>query len=131
MSRSISQTHQLPRFLTGAVLSAVFATPAVADAAPITFDLQRETPPMMFASGVGRFNPVLNVKLAGGTLPETVDAIDALWKTAGEPRPIRRQFVDQFVRHQIIGIETRDPKPSVTTRRRSISAEPTADRGVG
>lgn len=37
MSRSISQTHQLPRFLTGAVLSAVFATPAVADAAPITF----------------------------------------------------------------------------------------------
>ena len=38
---------------------------------------------------------VLNVKLSGQTIPETVEAIDALWKRIGSPRPIHRMFVDQ------------------------------------
>jgi hypothetical protein len=37
MSRSFSQAHQFPRFFAGAVLTALFAIPAVAGAAPITF----------------------------------------------------------------------------------------------
>jgi putative ABC transport system permease protein len=37
------------------------------------------------------------VKLAGRQVPETLSAIDTLWKHVGEPRPIVRVFVDQAV----------------------------------
>jgi putative ABC transport system permease protein len=40
------------------------------------------------------------VKLTGRDLPETLDTIDALWKRAGEPRPIRRQFVDEYLQNK-------------------------------
>ncbi len=39
----------------------------------------------------------LNVKLDKDRVPETVAAIDALWKRVGEPLPIMRNFLDQAV----------------------------------
>jgi len=41
---------------------------------------------------------VLNIKLAGGRVPETLEAIDRLWKVSGPPRPLRRAFVDGRLR---------------------------------
>ncbi|MHB1206363.1 MAG: ABC transporter permease [Rhodospirillaceae bacterium] len=40
---------------------------------------------------------VMNVKLAGNQVPETLAAIDRLWKQVGPPRPITRIFLDQSV----------------------------------
>jgi putative ABC transport system permease protein len=40
---------------------------------------------------------VLSVKLTGRQIPETLSAIDRLWKESGEPRPIQRFFLDQYV----------------------------------
>jgi len=63
-----------------------FSRPSVRDA----------TPPMIFW-----IDPVLqrliNIKLDKDSVPETVAAIDALWSRVGDPRPIRRTFLDQTV----------------------------------
>ncbi|MHB1206364.1 MAG: ABC transporter permease, partial [Rhodospirillaceae bacterium] len=39
----------------------------------------------------------LNVKLTGNQIPETLAAIDGLWKKLGAPRPIERVFLDQMI----------------------------------
>jgi putative ABC transport system permease protein len=46
------------------------------------------------------FFKLLSVKLTGRQLPETMEAIEKLWKQVGEPRPIRRFFVDQYFQDQ-------------------------------
>ena len=40
---------------------------------------------------------VLNVKLQGHEVPETLAAIDQLWKRLGPPAPINRSFLDQQI----------------------------------
>ena len=45
---------------------------------------------------------VLNLKLQGKKLPETLEAIDRLWKQAGEPHPIERTFFDQKIERNFI-----------------------------
>ena len=39
----------------------------------------------------------LNVKLTGNRIPETLAAIDSLWKKRGPPQPIKRVFLDQII----------------------------------
>jgi putative ABC transport system permease protein len=39
----------------------------------------------------------LNIKLTGRDLPDTLQAIDRLWKQTGETKPITRLFLDQEV----------------------------------
>lgn len=39
----------------------------------------------------------LNVKLRGREVPETLEAIDRLWKQTGEPRPIQRFFLQDHI----------------------------------
>jgi len=51
---------------------------------------------MVFHTGTGLFH-LLSVKLQRERIPETLDAIDRLWKQLGEPRPISRLFVDRYV----------------------------------
>jgi putative ABC transport system permease protein len=51
---------------------------------------------MVFHTGTGLFH-LLSVRLKGERIPETLDAIDRLWKQLGEPRPISRMFVDRYV----------------------------------
>lgn len=53
-----------------------------------------------FLYGIGRIAPpssvALAVKLDGRQVPETLAAIDRLWKRVGQGRPMMRYFVDQF-----------------------------------
>jgi putative ABC transport system permease protein len=52
--------------------------------------------PVVFFTDAGFFD-IVSVKLAGQQIPETLAAIDRLWKQLGEPRPINRWFADQFL----------------------------------
>jgi putative ABC transport system permease protein len=56
--------------------------------------------PTIYPVGFGQRSPfsVLNVKLRGDRLPETLRAIDAAWRATGDrPGPISRRFFDQYV----------------------------------
>ncbi|HEY4028891.1 MAG TPA: ABC transporter permease [Caulobacteraceae bacterium] len=44
-----------------------------------------------------------SVKLRGGSIPETLQAIDRLWKTAGGPGPIRRRFLSERMQTLYLG----------------------------
>jgi putative ABC transport system permease protein len=46
----------------------------------------------------------LNIKLDGHQIPETVAAIDRLWKKFNAARPISRQFLDQRIQHQYMDV---------------------------
>jgi putative ABC transport system permease protein len=50
--------------------------------------------PMVFYTNPA-LQQALSVRLTGRRIPETLDAIDALWQRIGEPRPIQRFFVEQ------------------------------------
>jgi putative ABC transport system permease protein len=52
--------------------------------------------PTVFFTDAGYY-PNVSVKLEGRRTPETLAAIDKLWKQVGEPRPINRFFADQFL----------------------------------
>jgi putative ABC transport system permease protein len=58
--------------------------------------------PTVYNSDAGNFR-MMAVKLAGRQVPETLSAIDALWKNLGEPRPINRVFVDQELQELYLG----------------------------
>jgi putative ABC transport system permease protein len=58
--------------------------------------IHKEVAPVVY----GVFPPsfrYLNIKLNGRRLPETLDAIDSLWKRVGDGTPINRFFLDQHV----------------------------------
>ena len=54
---------------------------------------------IVFHTGTGLFH-MLSVELQGERIPETLAAIDGLWKRLGEPRPISRLFVDTYVQER-------------------------------
>jgi putative ABC transport system permease protein len=41
----------------------------------------------------------INVKLTGRAIPETLAAVDLLWKAAGAPYPIKRYFLDDHIQN--------------------------------
>jgi len=42
------------------------------------------------------FARIVSIRLRGGQIPETMDAIEEVWKRLGEPRPISRLFLDHY-----------------------------------
>lgn len=52
--------------------------------------------PVVFFTDAAFFD-IVSVKLDGRQIPETLAAIDRLWKQLGEPRPINRWFADEFL----------------------------------
>jgi putative ABC transport system permease protein len=61
------------------------------------FDLSRGAQqPVIYTQYPSRFD-YLSIKLKGKDIPETLRAIDALWKATGAVRPASRQFVDQYL----------------------------------
>lgn len=60
--------------------------------------VREETPPTIFWVDPV-MHRVLNVKLDGARVPETLAAIDDLWRRIGDPRAITRSFVDQTVQN--------------------------------
>ena len=62
--------------------------------------LKEVIPPVSFAvepAVLQREQTKLHIKLSGREVPETLAAIDRIWRTAGAPRPIIRSFVDERV----------------------------------
>ena len=56
--------------------------------------VREETPPTIFWVDP-IMHRLLNLKLDGARVPETLAAIDGLWRRVGDPRAISRTFVDQ------------------------------------
>lgn len=52
--------------------------------------------PVVFFTDAAYFD-LVSVKLDGRQIPQTLTAIDRLWKQLGEPRPINRWFADEFL----------------------------------
>lgn len=52
--------------------------------------------PIVFDIEPGKYE-WLNIKLSGRQIPDTLAAIDGLWKQAGDPKPIERLFFDQHL----------------------------------
>ncbi len=47
---------------------------------------------------------VLSIKLKGADIPETLAAIDRIWRVSGEPKPLTRTFLDQRVQELYLDI---------------------------
>ena len=47
---------------------------------------------------------VLNIKLDGHKIPETIASVDHLWKEFNSSRPISREFLDQLLQHRYIDV---------------------------
>jgi putative ABC transport system permease protein len=47
---------------------------------------------------------LIHVKLSGRDIPETLDAIDGLWRKAGADRPIDRSFLDSYIENLVINM---------------------------
>jgi len=63
----------------------------------IQFDLTKGPPKPLVYLVLPRWNSLLSVKVRAGRIPETVNAIDRLWKESGDPRPISRRFTNDFL----------------------------------
>jgi putative ABC transport system permease protein len=58
--------------------------------------VEKEIHPMLYFSAPVLFN-LINVKLTGQRVPETLDAIDALWRKTGGNGPLNRYFLDERI----------------------------------
>jgi putative ABC transport system permease protein len=65
---------------------------------PVT-TLHNPIDPVVFFTDAAYFG-LVSVKLDGRHIPETLAAIDELWRQVGEPRPIDRFFADEFLEDQ-------------------------------
>jgi putative ABC transport system permease protein len=62
-----------------------------------SLDTVRKTVPPMFYVVLPPSFDILNVKLSGHDVPQTLKAIDGLWANAGNAKPINRFFLDQHM----------------------------------
>jgi putative ABC transport system permease protein len=91
-NEAVLGTHPFPALKTGEVVGVVpdFSLRSVREIIR----------PTIYSLGNAQRSPftTLNVKLAAGSLPQTLGAIDALWRDIGDrPGPIVRRFFDQYV----------------------------------
>ena len=61
------------------------------------FDLTKGPPKPLVYVVLPRWSGLLSVKVRAGRIPETVSAVDRLWKALGDPRPISRRFTNDFL----------------------------------
>ncbi|MGZ5985026.1 MAG: ABC transporter permease [Caulobacteraceae bacterium] len=61
------------------------------------FDLTKGPPKPLVYVVLPRWSSLLSVKVRAGRIPETVSAVDRLWKELGDPRPISRRFTNDFL----------------------------------
>lgn len=60
-------------------------------------------PTMYFVDPIS--TPLLSATLQGGRLPETLQSIDALWRSTGHVRPIKFEFMSEYMRQLYRDIE--------------------------
>jgi putative ABC transport system permease protein len=61
--------------------------------------VEREIPPTVYygAGRSGPFRSLIDVKLTGERIPETLTAIQRVWKSAGESQPPQLLFLDDYI----------------------------------
>jgi putative ABC transport system permease protein len=62
-----------------------------------TYDLTRGKPQPTFYPVIQDASDVISLRLQAGRIPETRTAIEAAWRAADEPRPLRMQFLSAFL----------------------------------
>jgi putative ABC transport system permease protein len=60
-------------------------------------------PPTAYFQGDSGLD-LISARLSGHDIPETLAAIDALWRRLGNPDPPRRAFLDQQIQQQYLGV---------------------------
>jgi putative ABC transport system permease protein len=81
-----------------AIAPATFETQTVTGVVADTqFDLTQGPPKPSVYPVWPQSSSVLSVKIRGDRIPETLAAIDRLWKEAGDPRPISRRFTNEYL----------------------------------
>jgi putative ABC transport system permease protein len=65
--------------------------------------IRREVPPALYFVD-SSLTRLLSVRLASENLPQTVTAVDALWKRYGDGKPIQRRFLEQYVQNLYIDV---------------------------
>jgi putative ABC transport system permease protein len=73
------------------------------------FPSDEAVPPTAYSVGWTVLKPqpkatLIHVKLSGRDIPETLDAIDALWRKSGADRPIERSFLDSYIEDLVINM---------------------------
>jgi putative ABC transport system permease protein len=58
-----------------------------------------------WTTGDAPISEVLHVKLRGRDIPETLEAMDALWAKAGDGSPIQRTFLDAFIQEMVVAVQ--------------------------
>jgi len=65
--------------------------------------VERPILPMVYFAVPQLFN-VINVKLTGERIPETLAAIDALWRKTGGSGPLSRYFLEERIQNQYLSL---------------------------
>lgn len=71
------------------------------------FPTDDAVPPTAYSVGWTMLTPqpkatLIHVKLSGRDIPETLEAIDRLWRKTGADRPIDRTFLDNYIQNLVI-----------------------------
>ena len=65
--------------------------------------VEHKVPPMAYFAVPGLFN-LINVKLTGRGIPETLRAIDELWRKTGGNGPLSRYFLDEHIQNLYLSL---------------------------
>jgi len=80
------------------IAPATFETQVVTGVVADTqFDLTHGPPKPSIYPVLPLISTVLSVKIKAGRIPETLGAIDRIWREAGDPKPIPRRFTDEYL----------------------------------
>jgi putative ABC transport system permease protein len=66
-------------------------------------NIEREIEPTLYSAEQPGFD-LIDVKLTGHEIPETLQALDALWKKSGEPEPMTRYFLNDYIQALYIAV---------------------------
>jgi putative ABC transport system permease protein len=66
--------------------------------------IEREIQPTLYSPRGEPGFDLLDVKLSGGDIPETLRALDALWTKSGEPEPMTRYFLNDYIQALYIAV---------------------------
>lgn len=66
--------------------------------------VEREIQPTFYSAGIAPGFDLIDVKLTGHDIPETLRALDALWKKSGQPEPMDRYFLNDYIQALYIAV---------------------------
>jgi putative ABC transport system permease protein len=66
--------------------------------------VEREIQPTLYSPAADPGENLIDVKLTGHDIPETLAALDALWKKSGESEPLQRYFLNDYIQALYIAV---------------------------